>query len=201
MALVGEPQHVTYQALAEASEDAPIDLPEDSLRRMRHGHLAGGLLSLIVVFSLSISWLPPPQPLSADAVHDLKDAPVIEMSVDSYTVPSTCLGAMLLGALAANCCCAACHGGECCAEGGCGCCGPSCWVSVFESLGCVPTWTLASFFVHRFGGIPCFSLYLLKGLLFSGCGFLGGVTLTGAAAIAGLRFCRDYNDACGGCVQ
>lgn len=38
-------------------------------------------------------------------------------------------------------------------------------------------------------GVPGGCALFLKGLLFSGCGFFGGVTLTGAAAAAGYHFC------------
>eukprot|EP00913_Durusdinium_trenchii_P031183 g29199.t1 len=66
---------------------------------------------------------------------------------------------------------------DCCAD----CCGGCCqhlWAFVCASLGCVPASSLVSMWMATLGSVPGGCLLFVKGLIFSGCGFLGGVTLT-----------------------
>eukprot|EP00930_Biecheleria_cincta_P034222 TRINITY_DN23668_c0_g1_i1.p1 TRINITY_DN23668_c0_g1~~TRINITY_DN23668_c0_g1_i1.p1 ORF type:complete len:213 (-),score=30.83 TRINITY_DN23668_c0_g1_i1:592-1230(-) len=140
-------------------------------------------------------------PSEPDAVPmQQSEAPVLYLSEASYTVPSACLSAMLLGALASCCCCGVCGDcSDCCG----GCCAQFCG-TVLGAVGLaksgVPIWSLGAMWQATLGSQPGGWALFIKGLLFSGFGFLGGVTLTGSAAAAGMYFCQRYNIACEGCV-
>lgn len=127
-----------------------------------------------------------------------------------YPVPQACLGAMILGAIGSCMCCSSCCC-QPCPEGNdnCnGCCGTCCqdFLSLcagFVGLtrGGVAIWTLAGIYQATLGQLGALAtLSLWQALLASGCGLLGGVTLTGAAAAAGYAFCQSYNAACHGCL-
>jgi len=65
--------------------------------------------------------------------------------------------------------------------------------------GGVPVWTLAGLWQSTVGQAgACAGVF--QAFVLSGFGFIGGVVLTGSAAVAGLHFCKAYNDACGDCV-
>lgn len=162
----------------------------------------GAIVVLAAHLHLNEQNLQTPRGTDAALVQE-SEAPVLYLSEDSYTVPSACLSAMLLGAFASCCCCGGCRenacGSDCCG----GCCASFCNAllgAVGLAKGGVPIWSLGAMWQATLGSQPGGWALFIKGLLFSGFGFLGGVTLTGSAAAAGMYFCKRYNIACGGCV-
>eukprot|EP00931_Biecheleriopsis_adriatica_P041452 TRINITY_DN23689_c0_g1_i2.p1 TRINITY_DN23689_c0_g1~~TRINITY_DN23689_c0_g1_i2.p1 ORF type:complete len:219 (-),score=43.65 TRINITY_DN23689_c0_g1_i2:61-717(-) len=210
MSAVREPGHrlplLEYDASGSPSAQAP-----SLLRKARYGQAAGTVVTFLALVLLAASQ----EPAHAGEASDSRpqgvaeagsEVPVIILSEAPFTVPAACLSAMLLGALASCCCCGACSGGASC-EGCNGCCGSCCEAFVSTVLGAlglakngVPVWSLAAMWQGTLGSQPGACPLFVKALIVSGLGFLGGVTLTGSAAAAGLQFCQRYNEACGGCV-
>eukprot|EP00435_Cladocopium_sp_Y103_P049020 s1568_g14.t1 len=209
-----------YQAFhGEPGEPHPWDGPHGetgAVQRFKIGQFVGTLAMLLASAAICLTTAQPDIAQTepgqtalgqtefdavSEGVADLKSNPVIYFDSDKYVVPSACLSAMLIGAIGATCCLGCCSFQEdCCAD----CCGGCChhlWLSICAAVGCVPAGTLVSIWMSTLGSVSGGCALFVKGLVFSGCGFFGGVTLTGAAAAAGYHFCKRYNEACGGCVS
>lgn len=205
-----------YQAFREPGEPGePQHCGERAVQRFKIGQFIGTLAMLLATAAICLTSSQPEiaqtEPgqtalgqTELDAVSEgvthLKSNPVIYFDSDKYVVPSACLSAMLIGAIGATCCLSCCSFQDCCAD----CCGGCChhlWLSICAAVGCVPPETLVSIWMSTLGSVSGGCALFVKGLVFSGCGFFGGVTLTGAAAAAGYHFCKRYNEACGGCVS
>ncbi|CAE8625712.1 unnamed protein product [Polarella glacialis] len=182
-------------------------------RRVWVAHTAGSAVTVVAICVMAVMSFAPRlpsdvklQPTSemSSSMQPLPKELVLLLAEPTFTIPATCLTAMLIAALASCVCCCGCSPGAEAFNPGCcrGCCRQFCSAIVGMiglSKNGVPIWSLASMWQATMGQSGGYAA-LTKGILLSGFGFLGGVVLSGSAAVAALAFCRQYNEACGGCV-